>query len=431
MHGGSVPRSSVEPGVVISGTRYRALRQVEASAGGVVYEVEHLELGRRFSLRMLRAELAQRSEVVRRARADWQALGKLRHPHIVRVTDAGVTAVGVPYCVTEWLAGETLRELLVRRRSVSVPEALAIGCELASALAAAHAIGVVHGNVAPNEIVLTRAGGSKLCGFGSYELGVPGVPPDPRADVRGLGLVLFEMIAGRPAAGAFPRRTARDRVHRNCSVLADVVPGVSPALSQIVAGLLALEPHERPTLAAVIAELRGLELRYRRQVSTTQETAHYVTRRLPFLVDTASLPTTVGCIVPLPSQTLEGIPWTVLTHVPADRTDGEARAALPRVALQQGSRGPPTPTRQLAVPLERAAASSVVPPRPARSRGVWVRLMFVLCCFLVAGVCVVFLARRSAADEVGSSPSAAGGAQSLRRPVGSGALEACPSGTAR
>ncbi|HEU5075969.1 MAG TPA: serine/threonine-protein kinase [Polyangiaceae bacterium] len=427
---GSAPRPSVEPGVVIPGTRYRALRRIDASAGGVVYQVEHVELGRRFALRLLCAELAQRSEVVRRARADWQALGKLRHPHIARVTDAGVTALGVPYCVTELLAGETLQKLLLRRRSLSVPEALALGRELGSALAAAHAIGVVHGNVEPHKIFLTRAGCSKLWGFGSYELDARGVPPDAHADVRGLGLVLFEMIAGRPAHGVCPRRTVRARNSRGCPALAEVVPGVSTALSRVVARLLALEPHTPSTLAAVIAELRALERRYQRQVSTTQETAHYVTHRLPFLVDTASLPTEGACIVPLPSQTLEGIPWTVLTHAPTGRTGGAAPVALPAVVLQQDTRRP-SPMREPAAPLPGAAGPSVVLLRPAPAHGVWVRLMLVLCCSLFAGVLVACLARGSAAEEVGQSPSGGGAVQPLRPDVGAGALEACPERTGR
>jgi hypothetical protein len=83
-------------------------------SGDAMYEVEHVELGRRFVLKVLRAELALRRGLVRRARADWQALGKLRHPNIALVTDAGVTQHGLPYFVMEQLSGETLRQRLDR-----------------------------------------------------------------------------------------------------------------------------------------------------------------------------------------------------------------------------------------------------------------------------------------------------------------------------
>src|SRR5690606_2725341 len=122
--------------------------------------------------------------------------------NIARVTDAGITARGTPYAVTEQLPGETLQQRLTRRRSLAVPEALGIARELGGALAAAHAIGVRHGDVALHNVLLTSDGDSKLCDFGNYEPCAGGGAPRRASDVYGLGLVLFEMIAGRPALGA-------------------------------------------------------------------------------------------------------------------------------------------------------------------------------------------------------------------------------------
>lgn len=400
-------RLSIEPGSVIPGTRYRALRQIGASGGSVVYEVEHLGLGRRFALRVLRADLARQAEVVRRARAEWQALARLHHPHIARVTDAGVTATGTPYAVTEQARGETLRQRLTRRRSLSVPEALGIARELASALAAAHAIGVLHGDVALEHVFVTSDGGSKLGDFGNYESRSGGGPPALHADAYGLGQLLFEMVAGRPAfGGARTRRAARVR-HALGSArteqgagrpprLAEVVPGVAAALSELVARLLAPEPSQRPTLATVIAELGRLQCRYERQVSTTQETAHYVTRRLPFLVDTPPLPSDLGVIVPLPSQTLEGIPWTVFTPesvahpVPSPATDAPLAA-------------PPPGTPALSPPPANPAPRCL--PRTAPPRGLVVRLLFVIACSLLAGFLVACVLRRTAADGSRAAPT--------------------------
>lgn len=427
MRVGCAPRPSVDPGSVIPGTRYRALRQIGASAGGVVYEVEHLELGRRFALRVLPADLAQRASVVRRARADWQALARLRHPHIARVTDAGVTARGTPYAVTEQLPGETLRQRLTRRRRVSVPEALGIARELASALAAAHAIGVVHGNVAAHNILLTSAGCSKLCDFGNYEGRATGGPPDQHADVHGLGLVLFEMVAGRPALEV-PRGRRGTHVRRiggRAPLLAEVVPGVADAVSEIVARLLGREPSECPRLAAVIVELGRLQRRYEGQVSTTQETAHYVTRRLSCLVGAARSPSEVGVIVPLPSQTLEGIPWTVITSACADRT---GVAGVPPVALPLAAESTRSPRRTPAPsprPRPARAASSGVPRAPVPPRGVEVRLLLVMACSLLTGVLVASLVRRSAPGESSVSAAGAGVARSLPHGGRSAAGPAC------
>src|SRR6187399_536429 len=306
MPAGSASASTIELGGVIPGTRYCALRPVGRGSGGAMYEVEHLELGRRFVLEVLRADLALRRDLVRRARADWQALGKLRHPGIVRVTDAGVTQHGLPYFVMEQLSGQTLRQRLTRRHRVAVPEALAIAKDISMALAAVHAIGVVHRNVRPETVFLPAHGGAKLLEFGigrldddtgvqaqSAEVAEPpryrppeqarGLNLDSRSDLYGVGLVLFEMVAGRAAF----RAPVLDRSPAARS-LADVVPGVARALSELVARLLDPEPTARPRFADdVVRELRRLEQRYEHQVSTTQATAHYTTARLQSRVVTA------------------------------------------------------------------------------------------------------------------------------------------------
>jgi len=409
---------------MIPGTRYRVLRQTAASVRAVAYEVEHLELGRRFKLEVLAAELEQSPELVRQTRAEWQALSKLRHPNIVRVTDAGVTADGLAFCVMEQLRGETLRQRLQRRRSLAVPEALRIGRELATALSIAHAIGVVHRNVQPDQVFLVGDGAARLLGFGPAEAqGAPclspcaavcrylaperarGAPADRRSDVYGLGSVLFEMVAGRPAFAASRwRRSGAGAGQGGPPALALAVPGVSRELSELVAGLMAHEPSARPSLGEAIRRLARLELRYQGQVSTTQETAHYVTRKLPLLVDTVVAPSDRDVIVPLPSQTLAGIPWTVT----------DARAAEPPVAGEA-----PKPSVLLVAARPSAAAQNVAlvrsptPPGrlpPARvtplhtGRKLALRLLLVLSCSLLAGVLVASWARRSLAGEAKLPP---------------------------
>lgn len=394
MRRASASRLCVEPGVVIAGTRYRALQRVGARAGAAVYEVEHQELGRQFTLRMLASELVRWPDVVRRARAEWQALGKLRHPNLARVTDAGVTAWGAPYCVTEQLAGKTLRQHLTRRRSITVPVALAIARELASVLAAAHAVGVAHGNLQPDVVILTRGGCSKLCNFGSYEIEAFDLAACMRSDVYGLGLVLFEMVAGRSALRASRRRRSGEGRARGRPRLVDVVPGVSPAVSEIVAKLLAPDPRERPALSAVIAELRCVELRYQRQVSTTQETVHYDPERL-VRASGAALARGAGSVVPLPSQTLEGIPWTVTRACSEQQPDSRRPAAgeSPRARASDSLLRPSR--RQVAIVVRSLPAR--VPPR----RRPGLRLMLVLGCSLLVGVLAGSVAHGSAAGEVG------------------------------
>ncbi|HEY6723427.1 MAG TPA: hypothetical protein VI197_05320, partial [Polyangiaceae bacterium] len=272
-----------------------------------------------------------------------------------------------------------------------------------------------------------KEGGSKLCDFGNYEDGAAGSPPDLAADVYGLGLVLFEMVAGRSAlAISRARRQLRGRRAAGPPPLAEVVPGVAGAVSEIVARLLSPDPNDRPTLAALIAEIGGLQCRYEGQVSTTQETAHYATRRMSCVVDPAPPESEVGIIVPLPSQTLEGIPWTVITAALADRPG--FGGAPPTVALGAGADVPASLERALVLSSPPGLAKAVLrslPPRSSPPLGLKVRLLVVMACALLTGFLVAFLARRSEADEAGEAAPGAAATQRLRAGSRGVAAPAC------
>ncbi|HET9929774.1 MAG TPA: serine/threonine protein kinase, partial [Polyangiaceae bacterium] len=90
-----------QDGELIAGTRYQVQRLIGVGGMGTVYEVEHIELGKRFVLKALLRELSRREDLVIRLRNEWRALGRLEHPSIVTVTDAGTSATGVPFYVME------------------------------------------------------------------------------------------------------------------------------------------------------------------------------------------------------------------------------------------------------------------------------------------------------------------------------------------
>src|SRR5262249_50767594 len=139
-------------GELVPGTRYRVVSLIGAGGMGSVYEVEHVELGKRFVLKALLRSLTNRDDLVHRLRNEWRALGKLEHPNIGGVTDAGVTTTGLPYFVMERLQGETLGSRLRRDRRVPMPEALSIAADILEGLSAAHRIGIVHRDVKPPNV---------------------------------------------------------------------------------------------------------------------------------------------------------------------------------------------------------------------------------------------------------------------------------------
>lgn len=183
---------------------YRILKYVAGGGMGEVYEAEDPRLRRRVAIKVLHAD------GIRRLDDEAQALASLCHPNICRIYDVG-RAGNVEYLVMELLEGTLLADRL-RKGPLPLTEAMAAGRALASALAEAHRIGIVHHDVKPGNILLTRNGLS-LIDFGianpaTARAGIPaGTPPymapeqaggtsDPRSDVYSAGVVLREMTGG-------------------------------------------------------------------------------------------------------------------------------------------------------------------------------------------------------------------------------------------
>lgn len=277
--------SQFEVGAIVPGTRYRVLSLLGAGGMGSVYEVEHVELGKRFVLKALLASLSGRDDLALRLRNEQRALGRLEHPNIVGVTDAGVTSDGVPFFVMERLEGETLGACLRRRRRLPIVEALEIAAYILDGLAAAHEIGVVHRDIKPQNVFLLRDSFPKILDFGVAKMkdaenvitrrgiavGTPrymspeqasGDPVDGRSDIYAVGLLLFECIAGfGPFDGA---RDANELLLAHLGepppLLSSVAHGVGTDLDRLMERLLAKNSAYRPPSArAAAAELRDVE----------------------------------------------------------------------------------------------------------------------------------------------------------------------------
>jgi serine/threonine-protein kinase len=192
---------------------------------------------------------------------------------------------GRPYIVMELIEGETLAQHLERQGPVSPDEVARIGADVAAALAAAHEAGIVHRDVKPANIMLTRRAEVKVMDFGiaaevlAGETGLTGtgmvlgtakyLSPEqaqgkratPASDIYALGAVLYELLAGRPPFEyPSPMATAMAHVKEVPTPLTELVPGIPPHLAGLVERCLAKDPKDRPASAAALAaELRGEE----------------------------------------------------------------------------------------------------------------------------------------------------------------------------
>jgi eukaryotic-like serine/threonine-protein kinase len=211
-------------GNVIEG-RYQILRKLADGGMGTVYLAEHVLIRRRVALKLLHADLATDSVMVRRFMNEASAAGTLGHPHIVESTDMGFTRQGVPYIVFEYLEGTLLIEEIYRLGGLPVRRALHIASQIASALDAAHHAKIAHLDLKSDNVFLIDRAGSmdhaKVLDFGisrfmevdverSQRGVLAGTPEfmapeqvtmpdlvDGRADIYALGVLLYEMLTAR------------------------------------------------------------------------------------------------------------------------------------------------------------------------------------------------------------------------------------------
>ncbi|MDI1433233.1 protein kinase domain-containing protein [Polyangium sorediatum] len=254
-----------------------------ASTGGMgtIWRARELATNEAVALKVLRDPEHGAERFLSEARI----LARLEHPCIVRHVGHGLTALGEPYLVMEWLSGEDLATRLARA-PLEIDAGLALVRNVADGLAAAHARGIVHRDIKPSNIFLVgrRVDRIKLLDFGiarastgstlhtrsSSVLGTPGyMAPEqargdgvvgPRADVFSLGCVLFECLAGRPAfQGSHPMALLAKLLLEEPPELAVVRPEVSSAVSSLCTRMLSKDPGERPDDgAALVAELSAI-----------------------------------------------------------------------------------------------------------------------------------------------------------------------------
>jgi eukaryotic-like serine/threonine-protein kinase len=269
--------------------KYRLLRLIGDGGMGSVYEAHHEVLGTRFALKFLHPELSRRSGLVQRFLQEAKVSAQIQSPHVVRVTDVDQSANGLAFIVLEFLEGKTLQtlyeDLYKAGQRLSYADALEYAMQMIEGVEAAHKAGVVHRDLKPDNVMITTGpkgkplvklldfGIAKLKVTGELERGLtrPGVimgtpeymapeqaysadAVDARADIFSLGVMLFEMLAGRrPVGGDDPQQIAAAYLSGQVARLGDLLPGVAPELAAAVHKAMA--PLAKNRFASV-SELR-------------------------------------------------------------------------------------------------------------------------------------------------------------------------------
>jgi serine/threonine-protein kinase len=259
---------------------------------GVVYEAQHQFLGRKVALKVLHPRYEDGHDAAKRFLREAQTLGSIGHRAIVEVLDGGFVDGTTPYLVMEHLQGENLAQRITRRKALRLVQAVIILREVMKGLAAAHAKGVVHCDLKPENVFLVdraiEMGHVKLLDFGVARIvggadvditthsgivdgnrlyGTPeymapeqvvGEELGPRTDLYGAGVVAFESLTGTTPFGTHAEKRAvvfgrilRDKVPRIVG-LREKVPA---ALASLVESLLAKHAQDRPESAVEVLHL--------------------------------------------------------------------------------------------------------------------------------------------------------------------------------
>ena len=265
---------------ILLDNRYRIVDKIGVGGMADVYLGEDTLLGRQVAIKVLHANFANDDEFVTRFKREAQAAGKLNHPNIVNMYDVGFDQ-DLHYIVMEYVDGETLKEYITRHGRLSIDEAVKFTIAIAEGLEHAHTMGIVHCDIKPHNVIITRTGRVKVTDFGIARamnatntvmytnsiLGsahylspeqASGKPVDGNTDIYSLGVVLYEMLTGRvPFEGETPIAVALKHVREKVAPPTRYNPSIPPLLEAVVMKALSKNPADRfDSISDMISDLR-------------------------------------------------------------------------------------------------------------------------------------------------------------------------------
>ncbi|WP_434418267.1 serine/threonine protein kinase [Nannocystis pusilla] len=270
--------------------RYRLRRMIGRGGMGAVYEADAVRLGRLCAVKVLLPEYTRDETAMQRFRREALVASRVKHTHVVDIFDTGTTSAGLGYIAMELLHGESLGATLRREKRLPWPRARHIALQICRALAAAHARGVIHRDMKPDNCFRMSQDGDpdfiKILDFGiaklmdtdgadlrltasdsligtysymAYEQ-IKGLDPDHRVDIWAVGIILYVMLTGKlPFFGQNERQVFSAILLQEPTPIRDLLPGVDvpPELEAVVAR--ALEKSRDARFPTVDALARALE----------------------------------------------------------------------------------------------------------------------------------------------------------------------------
>ena len=286
--------------------RYRLLTRIAGGGMGEVYRGHDMLLDRSVAVKVLQPTLASNPEFVERFKQEARAAARLLHPNVVAVYDYGSEDERTNYIVMEYVAGTDLRDLLVGRGSLQPSQAAEIMSAVCDALAAAHEVELVHRDVKPENVLISRSGIVKVADFGIAVVadaertapggGVPGtlrylspeqaagMPATAASDIWAAGALLSECLTGiPPSQGTGPDLMVR-RAEEDPIPPSEFDPGIPPDMDRIVMRACALDPLDRyPSAIEMAEDIRRAAARSLPDAPPVTELLHELTNdvRLP------------------------------------------------------------------------------------------------------------------------------------------------------
>jgi len=257
--------------------QFLLLKLINAGGMGAVFTARDETLGRLVAVKVMLKTLGEDAELVERFKREAQAAARLNHPNVAQIYSFGQEK-GQPYIVIELVAGLRLDKMIEGSAGLDASVVLQVGLDIAEGLRAVDEIGLVHGDVKPENIILDEKGHAKLVDFGIATFlrdvrigeGVWGTPYyispervrqqplDARSDIYSLGATLYHALCGKPPfEGPTPAAVIRARIERHPRLLQSLRPNVNRQAEKIVNRMLGREPALRyPNYESLIGDLR-------------------------------------------------------------------------------------------------------------------------------------------------------------------------------